>query len=81
MNAAVTVLVVLGLTVALALGIATGFDTTGVVLFALLALFGVLAIAVTRRSGGGAVSPGICEHCGGLLSPNAPYCKHCGEPR
>ena len=81
MNTAVTTLVVAGLAVALVVGFVRGFDTTGVVLFGLLTLSGALAIGVTRRSEGGGVSPARCGKCGGLISPNAPYCKHCGERR
>ncbi|MDQ4095368.1 MAG: hypothetical protein M3174_04080 [Actinomycetota bacterium] len=78
MTSAVTVLVVLGVAVALALGLAAGFDSTAVIIFAFVVLFGALAIAAARKARSGAVSPGRCPECGGLVSPNAPYCKHCG---
>jgi hypothetical protein len=26
------------------------------------------------------VAPATCPHCSGVVSPNAPYCKHCKEP-
>ena len=74
---AVTGLVVAG--VALALTYARGgFDTRAWVLFALLLFQGGLAIAAMWTSRRGKVGPRQCEACGGLVSRNAPYCKHCG---
>ena len=26
------------------------------------------------------VDPAICPNCSGVVSPNAPYCKHCKTP-
>lgn len=78
MTGAVTALVVIGMAVVLALGVAVGFDSTAVIIFALVVTFGALAIAAARKAQSGAVSPGRCLECGGLVSPNAPYCKHCG---
>ena len=80
MTPAVVGLVTLGLALTLGLGIATGFDTTTVILLTLIVLFGLMAIAVTRKSGSGVVAPARCVNCGGVISPNAPYCKHCKEP-
>ena len=77
MKAATITIVVLGLTLSAALAIAAGVDPTGVVIFGFLVAAGVLAIAVARKSGSGAVKPAECPACGGLISPNAPYCKHC----
>ena len=80
MSRAVTALVVLGLVLTLALGLAAGFDATSLVLFALLVAFGALSIFAARRVRSGAVQPARCTSCGGLVSPQAPYCKHCGQP-
>jgi hypothetical protein len=73
-------LVALGLTVALAIGLAQGFDATAIVIFAFLVAMGTLTIAAAARSRHGGIQPGSCAECGGLISPNAPYCKHCGAP-
>jgi hypothetical protein len=72
------VIVIAGLGVAAALAIAVGLDATGTIILALILATGLLAIAVVRKSGDGVVRPAQCPECGGLLSPNAPYCKHCG---
>lgn len=60
------------------LGIAFGSGPMGWTLLGLIAAVGLLAIAVSRRGERGLASPGRCRECGGLISPNAPYCKHCG---
>jgi predicted amidophosphoribosyltransferase len=43
-------------------------------------LLGLVVIAAAIKVRGGRISPGECPNCGGLISPNAPYCKHCGAP-
>lgn len=78
MTAATTGIVVVGLALALALGLAGGFDTRSVVLLALTAAVGAVAIAAARRSTHGRVEPARCDECEGVMSPHAPYCKHCG---
>lgn len=78
MTAAVTALVVLGIAVVVALGLTAGFDSTAVIILAFVIVFGLLAVAAARRARSGAVAPGRCRECRGLVSPNAPYCKHCG---
>ena len=78
MKAATVVIVVLGLALSAILAIAVGVDVTGVVILGFLVGVGLLAIAIARKSGTGAVTPAECRACGGLISPNAPYCKHCG---
>ena len=78
MTAAVTALVVLGIAVVFALGLAAGFDPTAVAIAAFVILFGFLAVVAARKARSGAVTPADCPECGGLVSPNAPYCKHCG---
>ena len=78
MKPAVVVLVVLAEAVALVLGFATGFDTTAIVILVLTIVAGAFAIAVTSKAQFGNVGPAHCDTCGGVVSPNAPYCKHCG---
>ena len=80
MTKVVVALVVLGLSVSLAIGLARGFDTTAIVIFVFLIGVGALSIAASARFGAGGITPGRCSECGGLISPNAPYCKHCGAP-
>lgn len=42
-----------------------------------LALAGLgLSMLVRSRQ----VEPATCPNCGGVVSPNAPYCKHCKAP-
>ncbi|MBW3594814.1 MAG: hypothetical protein KY391_04480, partial [Actinobacteria bacterium] len=53
-------------------------DAAGGVILVLVFGVGALTIAVARKSGSGAVTPAECPACNGLISPNAPYCKHCG---
>jgi hypothetical protein len=64
--------------VTVALGIAVGFDSTAVIILVFVIAFGLLSILAARKARSGAVSPGTCPECGGVVSPNAPYCKHCG---
>ena len=78
MSALTTGFVVAGIVAALALGLARGLDVvSGVILVGVVGL-GALAIAVARKSGAGAVAPARCTECDGVISPHAPYCKHCG---
>ena len=81
MRALAAVVVVVGIVLAFLLGLERGFDLTAVVIFALIVGMGALALAVLRKSGRGTVGPATCEECGGLISPNAPYCKHCAATR
>ena len=80
MTRIVVAIVLLGVGLALFLGVAYGFDTTAVSMLFVLVLLGGLAIAVARGKERGMTSPARCSSCGGLMSPNAPYCKHCGQP-
>jgi hypothetical protein len=72
--------IVAGIALALALGVSRGFDAVGIVIFVLIVAVGALAIAALRRWDTGSVQPATCDSCGGVISPNAPYCKHCGAP-
>jgi hypothetical protein len=80
MSRLVTIFVVLSLVEAVVLGIGVGFDVAAVAILITLVATGVLAIVIARKSEGDAIGPAVCPSCGGLMSPNAPYCKHCGEP-
>lgn len=78
MTRAVASFVAVALALVVAAGVAAGFDSYAVVVLALILAVGLLAVAVARKSGTGEVRPARCRECGGLLSPEAPYCKHCG---
>ena len=78
MKQATIAVVLLGLALAVALAVSRGLDRTGAVMLVLLVVVGVLAVGVARKAGRGAVAPAQCPECHGLVSPNAPYCKHCG---
>lgn len=78
MTAWVTGIVAAGVTLVLLAGVTRGFDTASLSILAGIVVLGGLAIAVARRAGTGIVGPGRCDGCGGLISPNAPVCKHCG---
>jgi hypothetical protein len=78
MSTLAVAIVVAGLVVAAALAIAVGLDATGTIILALILATGALALVVVRKARDGIVSPSQCPECGGLVSPNAPYCKHCG---
>lgn len=74
----VTFFVLMTLANAALLGAGYGFDDVAVALFFGLVVIGALAIAVARGRDKGLTAPATCASCGGLMSPNAPYCKHCG---
>lgn len=78
MTRAVTAIVVAGLVMALVLGYRIGFDLTALVILSILVVVGAVAVVVARRSEARASGPVICASCQGPISPNAPYCKHCG---
>ena len=80
MTRIVTIVVVLGLIEAVVLGYTVGFDIAALSILGTLIVVGALSVVIARKSETGAVQPATCASCGGLISPNAPYCKHCGEP-
>lgn len=80
MTALVLTLVGVAIAVAAVLAVAGGLDLLGLLLLVLIVAVGALGVAVARRGEKGRVSPAVCESCGGLLSPHAPFCKHCGAP-
>ena len=67
-----------GLLAVAALALAAGLDAVGVLIVTLVIAAGMLALAVIKKAETGVAGPGGCDECGGLISPNAPYCKHCG---
>ena len=78
MRSVAVAIVLLGIALSIGLAMVGGVDMTGVVILSLVIGMGGLAIAVVSRSSTGQVQPAECPSCGGLVSPNAPYCKHCG---
>ena len=74
----VTFFVLMTLANAALFGAGYGFDNVAITLFFGLVLIGALAIAVARGKDKGTTAPATCASCEGLISPNAPYCKHCG---
>jgi hypothetical protein len=76
---AVGILVGFGVAGAVLLGLGLGFDSTSLVILGFIVMFGGLAIAIADKANRGSVQPATCPSCGGLISPNSPHCKHCGE--
>ena len=68
-----------GIALALIVGLERGFDGTSAVIFLSITAVGALAIAVARRACSGTVAPARCGVCGGLNSPTATICVHCGQ--
>lgn len=81
MRAVTATIVVAALLLALVLGLSRGFDTTSGAILVASALVGAVAIAAANRSSSGVTRPAACEDCGGVISPHAPFCKHCGARR
>jgi hypothetical protein len=78
MSAAVTVLVFVATAFAISVGLVAGLDAYAALILGLIVVFGALALAIARRSRSGTIGPALCPNCDGVVSPNAPYCKHCG---
>lgn len=81
MTALAVAIVVLGIAISSGLAVAAGLDVTGAVILLLIFAVGALAIAAVRKRDSGLVEPVECESCRGVISPSAPYCKHCGAER
>jgi presenilin-like A22 family membrane protease len=81
MTTAVSAFILVAVAVAAIFGVAAGLDPVGLILLAVICVFGALSIAITRRMRTGAIGPVSCTECGGAISPNAPYCKHCNAPQ
>lgn len=80
MTPGVIAIVALGVVAMILLGLGLGFDLGALVIFALALGAGILAISAAKMASRGSVSPGECPHCGGLVSPHSPHCKHCLAP-
>ena len=80
MSNAVAAFVLVSIAVVVFLGAALGMGPVAAILLGLIVALGALAIAVARKAQSGEVEPARCRSCGGLMSPNAPSCKHCGAP-
>ncbi|HEU4480328.1 MAG TPA: hypothetical protein VFS18_00460 [Actinomycetota bacterium] len=78
MTASTIAIVVAGIVASVLAGIALGMDVTALVILALIVGCGLVAVRVALKARAGDAGPVQCPHCSGLLSPNAPYCKHCG---
>lgn len=78
MRSVAVAIVILGIALVTGLAVVVGLDMTGAMILVFTFALGALAIAVARRSATGAVQPAECPSCRGVVSPNAPYCKHCG---
>jgi ribosomal protein L40E len=79
-NAVALAIVAAGIALTAAVGTRAGFGVATLILFVLIVACGVLVVAIARKSKSGSVAPATCTRCGGLNSPNAPFCKHCGAP-
>lgn len=75
---ALRVVVAAGLAAVAALALANGLDATGTIIAAVAVALGLLALGAAAKVKAGAVTPGRCDACGGLIARTAPYCKHCG---
>ena len=80
MTRVVTIFVIVVVVNAVVLGYMYGFDPTATAILFALVVLGGLSIAVARGKDKGITAPATCASCDGLISPNAPYCKHCGAP-
>ena len=75
MTAIAAGIIVAGIAFVVGLALAFRLDGYAAAMAVLILGFGWLGLRVVRRSS--AVTPSACPECGGLVSPNAPYCKHC----
>jgi hypothetical protein len=80
-TAFVIALVAVGVIAVGAAALAGGTDAVGLTLLGAIAAVGAMGVAAARRAARGSIAPARCRECEGLVSPHAPYCKHCGAPR
>lgn len=81
LSALAIALVVGGIALVVGIAFATDVDTATIFYIAPILLLGAVVIGAAVKTRGGRVRPAECDNCGGLISPNAPYCKHCGAPQ
>jgi hypothetical protein len=79
-NAVTVAIVAAGIALTTTIGARAGFGVITLIMLGLIVACGVLVVAIARKSKTGAVGPATCTQCGGLISPNAPFCKHFGAP-
>ena len=80
LSAAAIALVLIGIALVVSIAFAAGEDFAVIFYVAPVVFLGLVVVAAAVKMRSGSVRPAECENCGGLISPNAPYCKHCGAP-
>ena len=80
LGAATIALVVVGIALVVSVAFVSGADAATVFYLVPILLLGLVAVGVAVKTRAGRVAPAQCHECGGLVSPNAPYCTHCGAP-
>jgi hypothetical protein len=78
LSALAIAIVVAGIALVVSIAFIAGGDVATVLYVAPIVLLGTVVVSVALKTRGGAVRPAECWNCGGLVSPNAPSCKHCG---
>ncbi|HYI44208.1 MAG TPA: hypothetical protein VE174_01930 [Actinomycetota bacterium] len=72
-------IIVAGVAFVVATAVSGGrFSFVELLLVSVVIGFALLALGVIRQARH--AQPATCAECGGVISPNAPTCKHCGEP-
>jgi hypothetical protein len=78
-TAAAIAILVAGVAFVIATAVSGGSFSFGeLLLVSIVMAFALLGLAVVRQARH--AQPATCGECGGVISPNAPVCKHCGEP-
>jgi hypothetical protein len=80
LSAVAIAIVVAGIALVVSVAFLADVDTVTVLYVAPIVLLGLVVVSVAVKTRGGSVRPAECPDCGGLVSPNAPVCKHCGAP-
>ena len=80
LSAAAIALVIVGIALVVSIAFVAGEDVAVLFYVAPVVFLGVVVVAAALKMRSGSVRPSECAECGGLISPNAPYCKHCGAP-
>jgi hypothetical protein len=79
LSAAAIAIVAVGIAFVVAVAFLSG-DAATAFYIAPIILLGVVVVGVAVKTRAGKIHPRECPNCDGLISPNAPYCKHCGSP-
>jgi hypothetical protein len=80
LSAAAIAVVLAGIALVVSVAFIAGADAATVLYVAPIVLLGTVVVGVALKTRAGKVRPAECPNCGGLVSPNAPVCKHCGAP-